>query len=85
MNALFSMAFLMTDPFTPGYQLDGEGRRVMRGLTFDETVEFEKLDASLPFGGIHVWPDPDLPLLPMEARWRELWEKHQAALSSRRA
>jgi hypothetical protein len=85
MSALSSVAFLMTEPFTPEYHFDGQGRRVLRGLTYEETVEFEKLDASLPFGGTHVWPDPVLPVLPMEARWRELWDKHQAALASKRA
>ena len=85
MNALFSVAFSMTDRFTPEYHLDGEGRRILRGLTHEETVEFEKLDASLPFGGTHVWPDQGLPLLPIEARWRELWDKHQASLASKSA
>ena len=31
--------------------------------------------------GLHVWPDlsEDIPLLPIEIRWRELWAKHEAA------
>lgn len=67
-----------------GYTEDGEGRRVMIGLDFAETRDFERIDARLPFGGKPVWPrfGEDLPLLPMEKRWLELWEKHQAALQA---
>ncbi len=68
--------------FEDQYGLDREGRRVLIGLSFDETVEFERLDASLPFDGLHVWPDlsEDIPLLPIEVRWRELWAKHEVAM-----
>jgi len=71
--------------FEDAYDLDKQGRRVLIGLAFDETAEFERLDASLPFDGLHVWPDisDDIPLLPIEVRWRELWAKHQAAMSER--
>ncbi len=69
----------------PEYQLDNSGRRLLRGLTYDETLEFERLDASLPYDGLHVWPVEGLPLLPMEQRWLELWDKHQAALAALRA
>ena len=65
------------------YGLDEQGRSVLIGLSFDETSEFERLDASLPFNGLHVWPDlseEDVPLAPIELRWRELWEKHEAAM-----
>lgn len=57
------------------------------GLSFDETREFERIDARVPFEGSFVWPGfgEDTPLLPMEARWLELWNKHQAALGARRA
>jgi hypothetical protein len=76
--------------FEDAYGLDDQGRRVLIGLSFDETAEFERLDASLPFDGLHVWPDlsEDIPLLPIEVRWRELWAKHGAAraiASKRRA
>jgi hypothetical protein len=67
------------------YQLDGGGRRILVGLTHEETLEFEKLDDRLPYDGQSVWPDETLPLLPMEVRWLELWEKHQTALLSRSA
>jgi len=63
--------------FAGEYDLDALGRRVLRGLTYSETVDFETLDASLPYGGQHVWPD-GLPLLPMEQRWLELWRKQRA-------
>lgn len=69
----------------PDYQLDSSGRRCLVGLTYEETTEFETLDASLPYDGARVWPDESLPQLPMEIRWLELWEKHQAALRSKSA
>lgn len=61
------------------YENDATGRRVLVGLTADETEEFERLDAALPYDGELVWPDIDLPLLPMEERWLELWNRHANA------
>ena len=69
----------MTRPSSPEYQPDAEGRRTLIGLTYNETLEFERLDASLPYDAAHVWPDVNLPMLPMEIRWLELWEKHRSA------
>ena len=66
----------------PACQLDDQGRRVLAGLTFAETREFEALDARIPFDGQHVWPTLGLPLLPMEQRWHELWARHAAAARS---
>ncbi len=71
--------------FKNRYGLDRQGQRVLLGLSFEETSEFERLDASLPFDGLHVWPDlsEEIPLLPIEVRWRELWAKHEAAIRER--
>jgi hypothetical protein len=71
----------MTERLLPGYHSDECGRPVLAGLTFEETQEFEALDAQLPFDGQHVWPTDGLPRLPMEERWRELWMQHQTALA----
>jgi hypothetical protein len=60
------------------YTLDVSGR--MAGLTYEETVEFQRLDDSLPYGGEYVWPPEGAPLLPIEVRWLQLWEKHRSAL-----
>jgi hypothetical protein len=70
----------MPDPFASEYLIDSNGRKVLAGLTHEETVEFEALDAALPYDGEWIWPDKCLPVLPMEQRWLELWEKHQAVL-----
>ena len=72
----------ITDWFKPAYQLDEEGRPVLAGLTFEETLEFEELDARLPFDGQHVWPRDDLPALLIEERWNELWARHRATLAA---
>jgi len=39
------------------------------GSRMKKTVEFEALDALLPYDGEWIWPDKSLPLLPMEKRW----------------
>jgi len=52
------------------YFVDGNGRRVLVGLTFEETFEFEALDG-LPASDIDTHLD--------EARWRELYRKHDEA------
>jgi hypothetical protein len=75
----------MTLESRPSYALDTSGRLVLVGLTFGETEEFEKLDASLPYDAKTVWPDEGLPLLPMEARWLQLWMKHVAATSTKKS
>ncbi len=78
------MLYSVSNAPPPGYRFDEQGRLVLVGLTWKETREFERLDESLPFEGQHVWPTQDLPLLPMEARWHELWTKHQAAANASR-
>jgi hypothetical protein len=57
------------------YVVDVSGRRVLVGLTPEETSEFEGLDSSLPV------PDRDAGLLPsaVEGRWLELYDKHDKA------
>ena len=53
---------------------------MLEGLTAMESVEFHMLDATTPYGGLHVWPSEELPQLTSEVRWQELWQKHQAAV-----
>ena len=79
------MLFPVSNAPPRGYRFDEQGRPVLIGLTWKETREFERLDESLPFEGQHVWPTQDLPTLPMEARWHELWTKHQAAADASRS
>lgn len=62
------------------YQLDDEGREVLLGLTFEETVEFAILDAVPPKAGSIPWQAVTSSFPKAEARWLELFEKHQAAL-----
>lgn len=56
---------------------------LLEGLTLQESVEFHDIDASVPYGGLHVWPDAGLPQMTVEQRWLELWHKHQHALARR--
>lgn len=70
----------MSDPFEARFGFDDLGRRVLVGLTYEETREFEALDASVPYDGELVWPDRNLPILPVETRWLALWEKHERAV-----
>jgi hypothetical protein len=64
------------------YFVDAVGRRVLIGLTLEETFEFERLDseqASAQEGrqiapdGRGSWP------VAGEQRWLELYEKHEGA------
>ncbi|WP_249143475.1 hypothetical protein [Bradyrhizobium liaoningense] len=62
------------------YFVDGGGRRVLIGLTPEETFEFERLDSEQVPGevqaapdGRNVWPDAG------ERRRLELYEKHEGA------
>jgi hypothetical protein len=56
---------------------------LLEGLTVQESVEFHDIDASVPYGGLHVWPDSGLPQVAEEQRWLELWRKHQQAIELR--
>lgn len=65
------------------YFVDGEGRRVLIGLTFEETFEFEKLDL-LP--GLHengsrvLWEASGRSgATTLAERWLELYSKHDRA------
>lgn len=58
------------------YFVDAGGRRVLIGLTPEETFEFERLDSGqvqVASGGRDVWPDAG------ERRRLELYEKHEGA------
>ncbi|PAY05662.1 MULTISPECIES: hypothetical protein [Bradyrhizobium] len=64
------------------YVVDVSGRRVLVGLTLEETSEFEGLDTSLPVDGearnqeaLSAEPIPSA----VEGRWLELYDKHDKA------
>lgn len=64
------------------YFVDNDGRRVLIGLTFEETFEFEKLDhlPALDESGGHVlWDAGGLPATKQAERWLELYSKHDRA------
>jgi len=64
------------------YFVDGGGRRVLIGLTIEETLEFETLDnlPALDETGGHVARDENgAPTTTREKRWRELYCKHDTA------
>ncbi|MDN3274180.1 hypothetical protein QWJ07_08000 [Frankia sp. RB7] len=67
------------------YIVDDAGQRILVGLTIEETLEFERLESPTMFGidGKHlIWnareADPEQP----EARWLELYAKHERAWSA---
>ncbi|EJN09147.1 hypothetical protein PMI42_06904 [Bradyrhizobium sp. YR681] len=69
-----------TDAAPRRYFVDAGGRRVLIGLTPEETFEFERLDSGQAPGGAQaapdgrvVWPDAG------ERRRLELYEKHDGA------
>ncbi|OAF16723.1 hypothetical protein [Bradyrhizobium neotropicale] len=64
------------------YFIDAGGRRVLIGLTPEETFEFERLDSEQLPGqaGRPVARDGDAPWQAAgERRWLELYEKHEGA------
>ena len=70
----------MSDPTNNSprrYVVDGSGRRVLFGLTAEETSEFERLEASLAL--LHGEGAGDLPVSGPERRWIELYGKHDVA------
>ena len=68
---------------SPLHTLDSEGREVLIGLTFEETIEFAILDAVPPKAGGIQWQAVAASFPKAEARWLELFEKHSAAVKTR--
>jgi hypothetical protein len=61
---------------------DGSGRRVLIGLTIEETLEFEtpdNLSALDEPGGQVARNENGAPIATREKRWRELYRKHDIA------
>jgi hypothetical protein len=61
---------------------DAFGNRVRVGLTFAETLEFERLDALEPLdahGNPLPWEEQSEDIRRSEDRWFELYRKHEAA------
>ena len=63
-----------------------DNRRCFAGLSFEETMEFEALDAFPPLddNGNVVWPFEGEPTTHREKRWLELYRKHDRALKPAR-
>jgi hypothetical protein len=64
------------------YFVDENGRRVLIGLTIEQTLEFETLDnlPALDESGNHVaWDEDGVPTTTREKRWLELYSKHDEA------
>ena len=69
------------DKLPKRYRVDKHCRRVLVGLSIEETFEFETLDdlAPLDDSGSHIpWRD-GVPITSRERRWLELYQKHDAA------
>lgn len=60
------------------YILDKQRRRVLVGLTPEETREFELLDAQISFDRKPVSHSAHSCLSPAESRWLELFKKMEA-------
>jgi len=65
------------------YFVDRVGRRVLIGLTIEETLEFERLDnppTPDESGNRVAWGEDGMPTtITQEKRWLELYSKHDAA------
>jgi hypothetical protein len=70
------------EPATPVFTADAQGRRIRVGLTSDETLEFERLDAREPLdrhGQPIPWYAQSAAIRRSEDRWFELYRKHEEA------
>jgi len=68
------------DQLPKRYGVDENGRRVLLGLSLEETFEFETLDDLAPLdetGAVTSWRD-GVPITDREKRWLELYQKHDA-------
>ncbi|QOZ47351.1 hypothetical protein XH89_30590 [Bradyrhizobium sp. CCBAU 53340] len=62
------------------YFVDAVGRRVLIGLTPEETFEFERLDREPNESRTEaIWIERDSQPAPGERRWLELYAKHEDA------
>ena len=63
-----------------------ENGRCLAGLSFEETIEFETLEALPPLddSGNVGWTFEGEPTTPREKRWLELYRKHERALKPKR-
>jgi hypothetical protein len=63
------------------------GRRILVGLTYAETCEFERLSELPPideFGQLLPWETDENSFPPSEWRWLELYKKHLRSLNNQR-
>jgi hypothetical protein len=67
---------------TGRHTIDEKGRRVLVGLTAEETREFETLDSLSPSDGSGnriAWTFGGDPMTSLEKRWLQLYTKHDEA------
>jgi hypothetical protein len=65
--------------FPRRYYVNALGRRVLIGLTIEETFEFEILDEPPPIaddGSVTLKNSGTMPVTEREVRWLELYTKH---------
>jgi hypothetical protein len=61
------------------YYVDKKRRRVLIGLTAEETFEFEQLDRLDPLDGTHAagnYGETETAIISQKERWLELYMKH---------
>ena len=61
------------------FEIDPQGKRVLIGLTAEETEEYFRLDAIISKTGPMTHITTDEWYRPHERRWLELYEKHENA------
>jgi hypothetical protein len=69
-------------PRSRTFTTDAFGEPTLAGLTAAETREFDLLDVEVPVddcGNLLPWEISEVDFPPNQARWLELYKKHQAA------
>jgi len=85
-NTFYNMMPLSSREDFGGHSYRQDNGRCLAGLTFEETIEFEALEALPPLddNGNVGWTSEGEPTTPREKRWLELYRKHERALESKR-
>jgi hypothetical protein len=82
-NAFYKVVPLSSREDFGRHSCPQETRRPLAGLSFEETIEFEALEALPPLddNGNIGWTFEGQPTTPREKRWLELYRKHERALT----
>jgi hypothetical protein len=86
-NAVYNIVPLSSRGDFGRHSCRQENKRCLAGLSPEEAIEFEALEALPPLddNGNVGWTSEGEPTTPREKRWLELYRKHEQALKPKRS